>query len=320
MIATMEAAMKIEGTGRAGQARSFDLEVAERVCREAGVQIRKGQLMRNFTSLRVGGEISIVALPENESQAGRLVQLLEAEQVPWSPLGHGTNVLAGPGKIDRVAVSLKLYEGMLRWEGNRVTADSGQSLPALVYAAAERGLGGIEGLSGIPGSVGGALRMNAGAYGYEIADVIESVKVASADGVKTIPRADLDCRYRSSPFTDHDLALETTLTLRPNDPAAIKAELARCKELRRTHQPVGARSAGCIFKNPPGVATGRMIDEMGLKGTTIGGAMVSEIHANFVINAGEATAEDLFALIGLIRERVKAERDIDLEYEVEVWQ
>lgn len=305
---------------RPDQPRVFDLEVAEQVCREAGVQVRKNQLMRNFTSLRVGGEIALIALPENESQAGRLVQLIEREQLPWSPLGHGTNVLAGPGPIHRVAVSLKLYEGILRWEGNRVTAGSGHSLPALVYAAAERGLGGIEGLSGIPGSVGGALRMNAGAYGYEIADVIESVKVATGEGVKVIPRAELEFRYRSSPFTDHDLTLETTLALAPNDPEEIKAELARCKELRRTHQPISAKSAGCIFKNPAGLATGHIIDEMGLKGTMTGGARVSEVHANFVINAGEASADDMFALIGLIRERVKTERDIDLEYEVEVWQ
>ncbi|HEX7956312.1 MAG TPA: FAD-binding protein, partial [Pyrinomonadaceae bacterium] len=206
--------------------------------------------------------------------------------------------------------------------GERVSVSAGFSLPRLCVEAARHGLSGIEGLGGIPGTVGGALWMNAGAYGHEIGQVVESVRVARGGGVVEVPGGEVSWDYRRTSFKEGELLLGCTLRLNPDDPERIKERMEEAKRKRFATQPHGARSAGCFFKNPPGsgLSTGKMIDEMGMKGVKKGGAVVSPVHANFIVTEGQgARAADAYALAEEIRERFRREHGIELEYEVELW-
>lgn len=292
-----------------------------KICAALEVEARRNQPMRHFTSLKTGGVIACIAYPDTREKAARLVHALDEAGIPWSPLGYGTNLLVKDGEIERVAVSLRLLDDLLVFDGMRVHVHAGYSLPRLVNACADRGLSGIEGLSPIPGSVGGAVKMNAGSHGYEIADAIETVDVARGGKVVTLAREEIDFSYRHSPFTSRDLVLGITLRLKPREPAEIKAEIQEYRKHRSATQPVRDNSAGCIFKNPGGgVTTGRIIDELGMKGMTHGGATISPLHANFIVTDGSAQASDIFSLIDTIRKRVAEDRGIELELEVEVWE
>ena len=232
------------------------------------------------------------------------------------------NVLADDGEHHYVIVSLKALKADPVFTGNRVSVSAGYSLPRLCIDAARHGLAGIEGLNGIPGTVGGALWMNAGAFGQEIGTVVESVRVASRGRVTEIPGREVQWNYRHTSFREGELLLGTTLALHPDDQDAINQRMEKAKSQRLATQPHGARSAGCFFKNAPSspVGTGKIIDELGMKGTRRGGAIVSPKHANFIVTEGEdAKAADALELAEEIRQRVKREHCIDLEYEVELW-
>src|SRR5919112_1384459 len=295
----------------------------EEVARRAGVHAERGRRFAELTSLRVGGSIDWLLVPETEEQAAAAVGALEEAGVAWRVLGAGSNVLADDREHRYVVVSTREIKGEARFEGERVSVSAGFSLPRLCVEAARHGLSGIEGLGGIPGTVGGALWMNAGAYGHEIGQVVESVRVARGGRVVGVPGSDIKWDYRRTSFREGELLLGATLKLVPDEPEKIKARMDEAKQKRFSTQPHGARSAGCFFKNPPGsgLSTGRMIDEMGMKGEKRGGAVVSPVHANFIVTEGDdARASDAFALAEEIRERVKREQGIELEYEVELWQ
>jgi UDP-N-acetylmuramate dehydrogenase len=199
---------------------------------------------------------------------------------------------------------------------------AGYSLPRLCIDVARAGLSGIEGLGGIPGTVGGALWMNAGAYGHEIGTVTETVRVAREGKVVEVPGSSIQWNYRRTSFAEGELLLGATLRLTPDDSERIKSRMDDAKSRRLATQPHGSRSAGCFFKNPPAstIGTGKIIDEMGMKGQRRGSAIVSPVHANFIVTEGEnARAEDALALAEEIRERVRREQGIELEYEVELW-
>ncbi|HEY0321169.1 MAG TPA: UDP-N-acetylmuramate dehydrogenase [Pyrinomonadaceae bacterium] len=294
----------------------------EEVAARLGVRAERGRRFAELTSLKVGGTIDWVISPDTEEKAARLVDELEKADVAWRALGSGSNVLADDREHHYVVLSLKDLKGEARFDGERVSVSAGYSLPRLCVDAARRGLSGIEGLGGIPGTVGGALWMNAGAYGHEIGTVTESVRVAREGRVVDVPGSEVEWNYRHTSFREGELLLGTTLRLQRDDPEKIKARMEEAKRQRLATQPHGARSAGCFFKNPPGshIGTGKMIDEMGMKGTRRGGAIVSPVHANFIVTEGEnARAEDALALAEEIRERVRREHGIELEYEVELW-
>jgi UDP-N-acetylmuramate dehydrogenase len=294
----------------------------EEIAARIGVRAERGRRFAELTSLRVGGAIDWVISPETEEQAAELVYELERADIAWRALGSGSNVLADDREHHYVVVSLKDLKGEAHFNEERVSVSAGYSLPRLCVDAARRGLSGIEGLGGIPGTVGGALWMNAGAYGHEIGTVTESVRVAREGRVVSVPGTEVEWNYRHTSFREGELLLGATLLLQKDDPEKIKARMEEAKQKRLATQPHGARSAGCFFKNPPGspVGTGKMIDEMGMKGTRRGGAIVSPIHANFIVTEGEnAKAADALALAEEIRERVRREHGIELEYEVELW-
>jgi UDP-N-acetylmuramate dehydrogenase len=293
-------------------------EIAARL----GVPAERGRRFAELTSLRVGGAIDWVLSPETEEQAAAIVCEMDQAGIGWRALGSGSNILADDGDHHYVVLSLKELKGELAFDGERVSVSAGYSLPRLCIEVARQGLSGIEGLGGIPGTVGGALWMNAGAYGHEIGTVTETVRVAREGIVKDIPGTDVQWNYRHTSFKEGELLLGATLRLMPDDPERIRARMEDAKSRRLATQPHGSRSAGCFFKNLPDAAigTGRMIDEMGMKGARKGSAVVSPVHANFIVTEGEgALAEDALALAEEIRERVKREHGVELEYEVELW-
>jgi UDP-N-acetylmuramate dehydrogenase len=296
--------------------------LVEEIARRFGVRAERGRRFAELTSLRVGGSIDWVLQPENEEQAAAVAGALDAAGVAWRVLGAGSNVLADDREHRYVVLSMREVKGGARFDGERVSVSAGFSLPRLCVEAARRGLSGIEGLGGIPGTVGGALWMNAGAYGHEIGQVVETVRVARGGEVVEVPGGEVEWNYRHTSFREGELLLGATLRLRPDDAEQIKARMEEAKQKRFSTQPHGARSAGCFFKNPPGsgISTGKMIDEMGMKGERRGGALVSPVHANFIVTEGEnASASDALALAEEIRERFRREHGIELEYEVELW-
>jgi len=294
----------------------------ERIAAKLSVNAQRGRRFAELTSLRVGGSIDWVISPETEEQAAAVVHELDMAGVGWRALGSGSNVLADDGDHHYVVLSLKELKGEVTFAGELVKVSAGYSLPRLCIDVARQGLSGIEGLGGIPGTVGGALWMNAGAFGHEIGTVTDIVRVAREGRVVEIPGSSIKWNYRHTSFEEGSLLLGGTLRLQRDDAEKILARMEDAKSRRLATQPHGARSAGCFFKNPPAqsIGTGKMIDDMGMKGTRRGSAVVSPIHANFIVTEGEnALAEDALALAEEIRERVKREQGIDLEYEVELW-
>ena len=294
----------------------------EEIAARLEIRAERGKRFADLTSLRVGGAIDWVLSPDSEEQAAAIVHEMEKAGVGWRALGSGSNILADDGEHRYVVLSLKELKAEVQFDGDRVSVSAGYSLPRLCIDVARQGLSGIEGLGGIPGTVGGALWMNAGAYDHEIGKVTEFVRIARDGRVVQIPGSSVQWNYRHTSFKEGELLLGATLRLTPDDPEQIKARMEDAKSRRMATQPHGSRSAGCFFKNPPAgtVGTGRMIDELGMKGTRRGTAVVSPVHANFIVTEGEdARAEDALALAEEIRERVKREHGIELEYEVELW-
>ena len=294
----------------------------EEIAARLGVRAERGRRFADLTSLRVGGAIDWVIAPDTEEQAAAIVHELDRAGIGWRPLGSGSNVLADDGDHHYVVLNLSNMKGEVRIEGDRVSVCAGYSLPRLCIDVSRAGLAGIEGLGGIPGTVGGALWMNAGAYDHEIGTVTETVRVARDGKVVEIPGESIQWNYRHTSFKEGELLLGATLRLTPDDPERIKTRMDEAKSRRLATQPHGSRSAGCFFKNPPAstIGTGKMIDNMGMKGQRRGSAVVSPVHANFIVTEGEnARAEDALALAEEIRERVRREQGIELEYEVELW-
>jgi UDP-N-acetylmuramate dehydrogenase len=294
----------------------------EQIATRLGVRAERGKRFAELTSLRVGGAIDWVLSPETEAQAAALVFEMDQAGIGWRALGSGSNILADDGDHHYVVLSLKELKGELVFDGERVSVPAGYSLPRLCIDAGRQGLSGIEGLGGIPGTVGGALWMNAGAYGHEIGTVTETVRVARDGKVVEVPGSDIQWNYRHTSFKEGELLLGATLRLMPDEPEKIRARMEDAKSRRMATQPHGSRSAGCFFKNPPAgvIGTGKMIDDLGMKGSRRGSAVISPVHANFIVTEGEgARAEDALALAEEIRERVKREHGVELEYEVELW-
>ena len=286
----------------------------------AGAVFLPGERMAAHTSLGVGGPVDLIEI-HGAIRLPQLVEILRGHGVPWRIMGGGSNLLVGDEGLDGVVLHLVRARKELEFQGNRVEVPASANLGTAVMECAKRNLGGMEGLIGVPGSVGGALRMNAGAYGTQIGDVVRSIQVfrGAAGQVETLQTGQVRFEYRHTGFAPDDVMLSALLELPERPYADILERVKQCNQKRRASQPVNEKSAGCIFKNPPGYSAGRLIDELGLKGTRLGGAVVSERHANFLVNRFHATASDLLNLIDLIRERIFQAYNVELEEEVIIW-
>jgi UDP-N-acetylmuramate dehydrogenase len=289
--------------------------------KELGVELRPGVPLSEKTSLGIGGTTDLLLLRRYDTIA-EVMRLLANENIPHKFLGGGTNVLIGDGELPWVALHLPASQPGMRVEGNTAYVDASADLGGMVTYCAKRDLGGMEGLIGVPGSVGGALRMNAGAYGTQIGSHVREVELyrAASGEIETLRGNDIRFDYRHTSFAPDDVMLRVKLELPSKPFSEILAGIRVCNEKRRASQPLNQKSAGCIFKNPPGGSAGKMIDELKLKGHRVGDAMVSDRHANFFVNIGRATCSDMLSLIEEVRQRVRSAYGIELENEVIVWQ
>jgi UDP-N-acetylmuramate dehydrogenase len=287
---------------------------------ELGTELRRGVSLAELTSLGIGGTTDLLRIQQHEAIPG-LLKLLDEHGVSHKFLGGGSNLLVVDGELPFVVLQLVKGAPEISLDGNVATVDAAADLGRTVTFCAKNNLGGMEGLIGVPGTVGGALRMNAGAYGIQIGSYVREVKVyrAAERKIEILRGEQISFEYRHTSFAPDDMMLAVKLELPSKPYPEILQGIRICNEKRRSSQPLGQKSAGCIFKNPPGGSAGRMIDELGLKGFSHGDARVSERHANFFVNAGQASAADMLALIADVRERVQQAYGVTLENEVVVW-
>jgi len=288
--------------------------------KELGVEVRPGVSLKDKTSLGIGGTTDQLLLRRYEAIPD-VMRLLDENQIPHRFLGGGTNVLIDDGELPWVVLHLPTARPSVQIEGNVAVVEASADLGGMVTFCAKNDLGGMEGLIGVPGSVGGALRMNAGAYGTQIGSYVREIELyrAAKGELETVRGADIRFDYRHTSFAPEDVMLRVKLELPSKPFKEILAGIRVCNEKRRASQPLNQKSAGCIFKNPPGGSAGRMIDELGLKGHRVGGAMVSDRHANFFVNAADSSCADMLKLIDYVRGRVRDSYGIQLENEVIVW-
>ena len=285
-----------------------------------GIERLPGASLAERTSLGIGGNTDLL-LVHNRASLPELVHLLDAAGIPYKFLGGGSNVLIRDGDLPWVVLHLVKPDPEVRLEGNIAWVDAAADLGRTVTFCAKHDLGGMEGLIGVPGSVGGALRMNAGAYGTQIGSFVREVELYRAEtrSLVTLKGAEIHFEYRHTSFAPDDIMLSVKLELPSKPFKEILSGIRICNEKRRASQPLNQKSAGCIFKNPPGASAGRMLDELGLKGFQVGDARVSDRHANFFINSGHAGAADMLSLIDIVRQRVLEKYGVTLEEEVVIW-
>ena len=287
---------------------------------ELQVELRPSTRLSDLTSLGIGGTTDLLRI-KNHDEIPALLRLLDSNHVPHRFLGGGSNLLVADGELPWVVLQLVPPEPDIILEGNSAHVDAAADLGRTVTYCAKHDLGGMEGLIGVPGTVGGALRMNAGAYGMQIGSYVREVKLyrTAARHIEILKGEQISFEYRHTSFAPDDMMLAVKLELPAKPYKEILQGIRICNEKRRSSQPLGQKSAGCIFKNPPGASAGRMIDELGLKGLSVGDARVSERHANFFVNAGQASAADMLSLISDVRQRVHSAFHMELENEVVVW-
>ena len=289
----------------------------EMLSAESGVG--ENEKLASRTTLRVGGPADILIEPASQADLALALRYCSANNLPVFMLGRGSNLVIRDGGIRGVVIALK-NDAMSRIEvsGEELHCGAGARLKNIANAARDAGLSGLEFLEGIPGCLGGALRMNAGAMGSATFEVVQRVRFMSRDGqIEERPAAEMGAVYRSCPVLKDHIALGAVLRGEPADSESIRARMEEFRQHRTTTQPA-ARSAGCMFKNTEGSPAGKLVDECGLKGTRVGGARVSDVHGNFFENDGTATAADMIELLEKVRARVREMRGIELEPEVQI--
>ena len=274
--------------------------------------------MSAHTTFKIGGAADILITVRTIDELQTTVNACKASDIPVMILGNGSNLLVSDNGIEGAVITLDGDFKEITVDGDTITSGAGAKLSRLCSVALENSLTGLEFAYGIPGSVGGAMYMNAGAYGGEMKDVALSVTALTPDGeIREVPAEELQLGYRTSVFkTNGDIILFSKYKLEQGDQAAIKAKMDDVMDRRKTKQPLEFPSAGSVFKRPEGEFAGTLIEQCGLKGKTVGGAQVSEKHAGFIINIGGATCDDVMGLVKLVQDTVKAETGYFLEREI----
>ncbi len=286
-------------------------------------EVKFREPMRNHTSLRIGGPADIFAMPQDLSSLKNMHINLRRNKIPFFPLGGGTNILVRDGGIEGAVISLRSFRrtGVLSKDNKYayLFAEAGTLLQRIVNFSKENGYSGVEGLAGIPGTVGGAIFGNAGAFGYEMKDVLISVEVMDIEGrIKRFKAEEINFGYRSTSISQNELILGAEIKLKKDEKEEVSAKVDDFLEKKREKQPLREPSAGCVFKNPAGLSAGKLIDEAGCKGIKIGDVEVSSIHANFFINKGRANASDFIRLMEEVAHRVKERFGVVLEPEIKI--
>lgn len=293
--------------------------IYEALCRMVGSsQVRCAEPMRLHTTFRIGGPADYFVTPMTKEELQDIVIFCEKEEVPWYILGNGSNLLVADKGIRGVVISLEKGWNTVQVVGNCVEAGAGALLSRVAKAAAAEELTGLEFAAGIPGSVGGALVMNAGAYGGEMKDVLRDAEILTRDGeILRMSAADLELGYRTSCIPKKQyLVLQAVFELKRGDKEAIYARMEELANARREKQPLEYPSAGSTFKRPQGYFAAKLIDDAGLRGLTVGDAQVSEKHCGFVVNKGQATADDVQKLCEKVQRTVYEKFGVSLEMEV----
>jgi len=301
------------------------MDTVEQMANELGRLVSSATIVRcheplaRRTTLRVGGPADLLVEPAGEDDLSAVLCFCVQRSLDFFVLGRGSNLLVRDGGFRGLVISLAHPNfSLVVLEGERLRCGAGAKLKQVAVEAKRAGLSGVEFLEGIPGSVGGALRMNAGAMGSETFNVVESVRVMSFQGkTRDLKREEVETHYRSCPLLKQHIALGAVFkcTMAPRE--EIEQRMNQFSRKRWDSQPAAA-SAGCMFKNPATIPAGRLIEELGLKGLRVGGAMVSLEHGNFLVNDGTATAKDVVELIAQLKQRALDERGIELHTEVEI--
>ena len=288
------------------------------ICPGFSGELLQNELMSRHTSLKVGGPADLYAVPKDLEDLLLLVRWLDAEQIPRMVVGGGYNLLVRDGGIRGAVISLERLTSIETLGNGCIKAWAGAENLQVVRFGQQLELGGIGFISGIPGTIGGAIRMNAGAYGNGLLDHTASLYLLRHGAVQEIHRSQIEYGYRRLDLQAGDIILAATLQLESTDPAATEEEIRKDLELRRTKHNVGYPSAGSFFKNPPDQAAWRLIDAAGMRGQTVGGAQMAELHSNFLINRSSATATDCLELAKKVKQAVQATSGIQLEEEVRI--
>ncbi len=290
-------------------------------CKE--INIIKEPDMGQYTSFKAGGRAALLVMPENQEELRRVLEYLSGEELPFMILGNGSNLLVRDGGYE--GAMIKLGDGFRKIETNQetglLTAGANVSMSQVARAAIDAGLAGFEPLSGIPGTLGGALFMNAGAYDGEMSFVVREALVMDRNGgdPRIVPKEEMALAYRRSAFQESgDVILQVTLQLSPGDSKEIEEKVMEFTRKRNEKQPMNYPSCGSFFKRPEGYFAGKLITDAGLKGLKLGGAQVSSLHAGFLINTGDATAEDVLLLMKVVQRTVVDRFGVELEPEVRI--
>lgn len=276
------------------------------------------EAMSQHTTFKIGGPADYFLMPDKGEDVGRVIKICKEKEIPYFILGNGSNLLVGDGGYRGAVIQIYRNMSSVTVEGNEITAQAGALLSAVAAAAKNASLTGFEFAGGIPGTIGGAVVMNAGAYGGEMKDVLTEVTVMNAEGdIFTLPTEELELGYRTSIIkTAGYIVLEAKIRLKEGDPEVIRETMKDLTIRRTTKQPLEYPSAGSTFKRPEGYFSGKLIMDSGLAGYQVGGAQVSEKHCGFVINAGDATARDVRTLMDNVRDIVYKKYGVTLEPEV----
>lgn len=281
-------------------------------------RIKKDEPMKSHTTFRIGGPAKYFVIPETKEEIKAVIECCKKADMPYYILGNGSNLLVSDKGYEGVVIQIFKNMNQISLEGDTISAQAGAILSSVASKALEAELTGFEFAAGIPGTLGGACVMNAGAYGGEMKDVLVSVEVLTQDGeFLTIPREELELGYRTSVIAKKNyVVLEAVIRLEKGDKTAIKARMDELKVQRTTKQPLEYPSAGSTFKRPEGYFAGKLIQDAGLRGFQVGGAQVSEKHCGFVINKDQATAADVAELMRQVSLKVKEQFGVELEAEV----
>ena len=283
-------------------------------------KVERNPLLSKYTTYKVGGKALAIVYPKNVDGLIKLLRLLKENDVKYKILGNGSNLLFSDSLFEGIIIKLYSFDEVEFFGNNKVRVGAGYSLIKLSLLTAKKGLAGLEFASGIPGTVGGAVFMNAGAYKSDMGYVVQEVKVLTPDyKIITLENKELNFHYRSSFLQKHPeyICLEVIIKLKKGDREILNEVINERRERRRESQPLEYPSAGSVFRNPDGGFAGKMIEDLGLKGYSNGGAKVSEKHANFIINYNKATSKDIKELIDYVHDAVLKEYNVDLKIEQE---